>query len=82
MAPPDQEAAGAYGVLVRPALLNYAVSQDQGGGFHARWIEPLPPALLAKECQQEVTAPTWLELTQAAVRNRVRIWLLQSAGGS
>lgn len=60
-----------------PKLLGYETRVDDNG-FHARHTVPLPDEAKQAGCVQELTAPTALGLTQAAVRNRVRIWVWQT----
>lgn len=61
-----------------PRLLGYETSVDDDG-FHARYAEQLPAAATAAGCSQQLDAPTARELTHAATRNRVRIWVWQTA---
>lgn len=62
---PDRPAAA-------PALLGYFTWHDEDG-YHAR----AKPELKAPPELSEVHAATALELTQEAVRNRVRVWVLR-----
>lgn len=70
--PPATE-IGPYGKPVPRTLLGYTVWAVPDG-YHARWNGSVP---WLSGCHQEITAPTWLELTQEAVRNRVTIWKWQ-----
>lgn len=60
-----------------PRLLGYETRVDDAG-FHARYFKPLPEAAQVAGCVQELVAPTVRELTDAAVHNRVRIWVWQT----
>lgn len=56
-----------------PPLLLYR-TWINAAGFHARLRRLLPPGALVYGCVQELQAGTVLELTQEAVRNRVKVW--------
>lgn len=57
-----------------PQLLHYVTSLDeQEMRYTARYIRELPDEALADGCLQTITAATVEGLTQAAVRNRIRI---------
>jgi hypothetical protein len=57
-----------------PSLLDYVTDVDGPGmRYVARYRRDLPVEALAAGCLQEVTAATVEGLTQAAVRNRIRI---------
>lgn len=56
-----------------PRLLQYRTWRD-ASGLHARLLRDLPAGALRYGCVQEIHAGTVLELTQGAVRNRVKVW--------
>ncbi|KAB8186824.1 hypothetical protein FH608_045865 [Nonomuraea phyllanthi] len=72
------DATGADQPAQPPKLLHYETWADERG-YHARFDELLPDGALGYGCVQEVQAPTETELTQEAVRNRVRVWTWQTS---
>lgn len=68
----------------RPAqphsLLHYETWADDEG-YHARLHQELPQDALDYGCVQEVSAASETELTQEAVRNRVKVWAWEASQG-
>lgn len=64
-------------LLEPPILLGYYTWRDENG-FHARYFQELPESALLFGCRSEVHAASPLELTQAAVRNRIKVWVWQA----
>lgn len=62
-------------------LLHYETWADDEG-YHARLHQELPQDALDYGCVQEVSASTETELTQEAVRNRVKVWAWEASQGS
>lgn len=60
-----------------PDLLGYETWRDDDG-YHAQYETPLPEVAQSAGCAQEIHESTPTKLTQAAVRNRVRVWCWQA----
>lgn len=64
-----------------PDLVEYVLVHD-GTEWHATYTGALPPAAILDGCQRVLSNPDLLQLTQAAVRNRVKAWAWQSQARS
>lgn len=60
-----------------PELVDYAVWHDVHG-YHARYIDELSEAAIARGCVREIHDPDPHALLAAAVRNRISVWVAET----